>query len=246
MDYDNIFLVTTFFNGKTLDEYKNEIISEKELKFISACIIQSLVYFRKENIIHRDLHLKNVIMDSDNYFNIIDFSSSINYSDKDKKEFFIKTYSNVLSPEILDNNNYSFNSDYYSFGSMIYYLIFKRYPNVIKIEKNMKQISIDYGKTKNYSEKCIDFINKLIISEPKERIGYKDINEMKNHPWLNNFDWYKLENKQIESPFNFTDNSSNKYFSCSKIKISENHIERYKNISKTYIYKKLINKFEFP
>ena len=219
-DYDNIYLVTTFFEGKTLDDFSDEIMNEKKLKFISACIIQSLIYFRKEEIIHRDIHLKNVIMDADKYFNIIDFSSAINYEDKYNKDYYIKTNGLVAPPEMLEDKIYYFNSDYYRFGSIIYYLIFKKYPNVIKKENELKHISIDYKKITNYSYNCIDFINKLIIEDPKKRIGYKDINEIKAHPWFKNFNWDKLETKQIESPFDISYNYSNKYYKCPKFEIS--------------------------
>lgn len=245
-DYDNIYLVTSFFEGKTLYTFKEEIMSEEKIQFISACIIQSFIYFRKEEIIHRDIHLRNIILDKDNYFNIIDFSSAINNQDKNKKEYYIITYMNVSPPEILKHKNYYYNSDYYNFGSMIYYLIFKRYPNVIKKEQKLEQVTIDYREIKNYSQNCIDFINKLIINEPKERMGYIDINELKNHPWFNNINWDKLENKQISSPFNFkNDNNNINYKECDKINIRNVTIERYRGITKTSFYKKLIKRFEY-
>jgi len=244
-DYDNIYLITTFFEGKTLDHYSEEIMNEEKIKFISACIIQSLIYFRKEEIIHRDIHLKNVIMDSDNYFNIIDFSSAINYEEKNNSNYYIKTNGYVAPPEMLRNKEYYFNSDYYRFGSIIYYLIFKKYPNVIKKENNLKEISIDYKKFNNYSYNCIDFINKLIIADPKKRIGFKDINEIKDHPWFKNINWNKLEKKQIKSPFNYMYNNSDKHHDCSKLEIPNHYIERYRKASKTFIYKQLIKKFEF-
>ena len=58
-DYSNIYLVTTFFEGKTLDYFKDKILNEKEIKFVSACVILSFVYFRKQKIIHRDIDFKN-------------------------------------------------------------------------------------------------------------------------------------------------------------------------------------------
>ena len=57
-------------------------MTEWQIKFISGCVIQSLFYLRKENIIHRDIMMQNIIMDREKYFNIIDFSFSINYSEK--------------------------------------------------------------------------------------------------------------------------------------------------------------------
>ena len=72
----------------SLKSFKKLDLNEEQIKFASACVIQSLDYLRKENIIHRDIMMKNTIMDNDKYFNVIDFSFSINYFEKkdEKKE----------------------------------------------------------------------------------------------------------------------------------------------------------------
>ena len=85
-DYDNIYLITTYYDGKSLNYYRNENLTEEQIKFISACTIQSLIYLREKKIIHRDIMMKNIIMDKKNYFNVIDFSFSIHYSEKDNKK----------------------------------------------------------------------------------------------------------------------------------------------------------------
>ena len=59
-DYENIYLITTLFEGKALGYYKDEILDEDKVKFISACIIQNFIYIRKENIIHRDVRFENI------------------------------------------------------------------------------------------------------------------------------------------------------------------------------------------
>ena len=68
-DYDNIYLITSYYEGKSLDYLRDEILTEEQIKFVSACIIQSLIYLRKEKIIHRDIMMKNIMMDNDKYFN---------------------------------------------------------------------------------------------------------------------------------------------------------------------------------
>ena len=85
-DYDNIYLITTYYDGKSLNYYRNENLTEEQIKFVSACTIQSLIYLREKKIIHRDIMMKNIIMDKKNYFNVIDFSFSIHYSEKDNKK----------------------------------------------------------------------------------------------------------------------------------------------------------------
>lgn len=243
-DYDNIYLVTTLYEGISLDYFREQILSEEQIKFVSACVIQSLIYLRKEKIIHRDIMMKNIIMDNEKYFNVIDFSFSIEYFNKKNKKNRMRTYTMVNPPEILKRADFDYNSDYYRLGSVIYYLIFKKYPYTIKEEYNISDIFINHTLVKNYSYSCIDFINKLIISDFKKRIGYKNIDELKNHSWFEGFDWKKLENKQILSPFSFIKNNFNQLF-CEKFIIPINLIKSYKKKSKNYFYLQSIKNFNF-
>ena len=74
-DYEHFYLVTTFFEGQSLSDK----LTEEQIKFVCACVIQSLLYLRKEKIIHRDIMMKNIVMGNDKYFNLIDFTYSIKY-----------------------------------------------------------------------------------------------------------------------------------------------------------------------
>ena len=85
-DYDYIYLITTYYEGKNLNFLRDTYLTEEQIKFVSACVIQSLTYLREKKIIHRDIMMKNIIMDKNKYFNVIDFSFSINYSQKKHKE----------------------------------------------------------------------------------------------------------------------------------------------------------------
>ena len=243
-DYENIYLITSYYEGQSLNFFKEQKLTEKQIKFVSACIIQSLFYLRKKKIIHRDIMMKNIIMDKDKYFNIIDFSYSIDYFHRNIKKNNMITYNLVSPPEILKNAKYDYNSDYYRLGSIIYYLIFKIYPYTVKKKKNIIDLKINHDYNNYYSSSFIDFLNKLIISDYKKRIGFNSINELKNHPWFKGFDWIKLEKKELKSPFHFVKNDFEQSF-CTKIKISKNRFLKYKMYSKRKYYKNLIKNFDY-
>ena len=46
-----------------------------------------------------------------------------------------------------------------------------------------------------------DFINKLIQRKPVNRLGLNGAQEIKAHPWLKDFEWDKLTQLKIPSPF---------------------------------------------
>ena len=243
-DYDNLYLITTYFEGDILYKYKDQIMSEEEIKFISACVIQSLVYLRRKNIINRDIRMKNLIMDNKRYFNLIDFSFAIKYTNKDNFKNDITGHKNESAPEILNHSKYDYNSDYYRIGTIIYYLIFKKYANSVKKENNKNELFIDSNEIKNYSSNCIDFLNKLIITNYKERIGFKSINELKQHKWFNGFDWKNFEKKKMESPLKFFRKKFNKAFCKNFMFSNKMKIMHQKYIMKNN-YKRLIKKYDF-
>lgn len=200
-DYDNLYLVSKFYDGYILNYLKYNW-NEEQIKFFSACLIQSLINLRKKHLIHRDIHFSNIVLDEKQYISLIDFHIVIDYKKKDnpKRNRFIGS-PDLSAPEILKKLKYDYNSDYYRLGSMLYYLLYRKFPNVIRNNTNITDIQINYNETKNYSSDCIDFINKLIITDNKKRIGYNNIDELKNHNFLKNYNWDGLIKGDLKSPF---------------------------------------------
>lgn len=52
------------------------------------------------------------------------------------------------------------------------------------------------------SKEAKDFIQKLMIKDPKKRLGsINDLQELKTHPWFKDIDWDKMMKKETEPPF---------------------------------------------
>ena len=179
--------------------------------------------------------MNNLIMDNERYLNLIDFSFSIIHKDKRDKNTFLVISPIDSSPETNDIKklSYDYNSDYYRIGVIIYYLIFKRNINVIKNERNVTELKIDSNNIKNYSSSCLDFLNKLIINNFRKRIGFKSINELKNHYWFKDFDWKNFEKKKIDSPLKFIPKKGNS--KCEfNLREKNNHIFTFNKIFRKY------------
>ena len=214
-------------------------MSEEQIKFISACIIQSLSYLRMKKIINRDIRMKNLIMDKKKYFNLIDFSFAIKYCDKNNSKNYIIGNKNESAPEIINHDSYDYNSDYYRIGIIIYYLIFKKYANIVKKESKINEIFLEHKDLNNYTVYCLDFLNKLLITDYQKRIGFRSINELKNHIWFKGFNWSNFEKKQIKSPFKFFKKKKKKNY-CSKFNFSTITF-----IKKNNIYLKIIKNYDY-
>ena len=184
------------------------------------------------------------MMDKDKYLNILDFSYAINYSDKNDLNNYIIGDDFYNSPEIQVGSIYDYNCDYYRLGgSILYYLIFKKYFNDVKKENNISEMIINYNTT-NYSEYCIDFLNKLVITNYSKRIGFNNINELKKHSWFNDFNWDNLSHRKIKSPLFFKKSKFNQSI-CSKYDFTINNRLNFKKSTEDPFYKNLFINYDY-
>lgn len=243
-DYENLYLVTTFYEGSTLDKIINEKLSEEQIKFISACILQAFKHIRKNQIIHRDLTVHNLILDKDNYFNLIDFSFSIDYANRYSKELTCNIFRSLTPPEIFNNLKYDYNSDYYRLGAIIFLLVFKKYPWNVKQTKNIHKFICDNSKKGNYSTELFEFMEGLLQENIQKRFGYKNIDELIYHPWFKGYNWIKLKSRRIISPFNNKRINMNHSF-CKEFKKTKKLVGQYILLTKEEYYRKLIKDSDF-
>lgn len=85
-----------------------------------------------------------------------------------------------------------------------YYFFYQQRPhngfsrNEIRQQILAKQASIKLHEIpEDWSEDCIDFINRLLQRKPEQRLGFHGADELKNHPWIKDLNWKKLASRDI-------------------------------------------------
>lgn len=53
----------------------------------------------------------------------------------------------------------------------------------------------------DWSIEAADFINRLLQRKPLNRLGLNGPEDVKNHPWLRDFEWDDLLYHKMEAPF---------------------------------------------
>jgi len=144
----------------------------------------------KNNIIHRDLKLPNILIKYENIekskfiVKLADYGISRKLLSLSKK---CKTISGTIfttSPEILAGEEYDNKCDLWSLGVIIYQLFFKKYPYNASTEIGIFNQICHFGQTllqKTGDKKLDDLIRKLLVKEPEKRINWKDYF---NHPFF--------------------------------------------------------------
>jgi len=110
-----------------------------------------------------------------------------------------------------------------------------------------KQIFIKKSQIpEGWSTDAADFINRLLIRKPANRLGILGAAEVKEHLWFKNFKWKDLYSKNLPSPFipTGTDNFDAKYCNQNE-RITEQTRLRYEMHLKEDKVKKLFVGFEF-
>ena len=208
-DKDNLYLVIDILNGGDLrfhcSRYRK--FSEEQTRFFIACIVHSLSYVHKNNVIHRDVKPENLILDDKGYVHLTDFGiAKENMGDNSSETSGTPGY---MSPEVILGIGHNFSVDYYAIGVIGYEFMTGKRPYLGKTRREIKeqmfkkQARITKDKLeKKWSLDSMDFINRLIERKPELRLGHKNgIQELKDHFWLRYYPWKDLEDKILPGPF---------------------------------------------
>ena len=210
-DKDNLYMIYDLKCGGDLRYWyiNKKQFSEKECKFIIACIILGLEYLHCNKIIHRDLKPENILFDKKGYVYISDFGIAKDLKNEPEEKIIDASGSpGYMSPETIFKKKHSYASDYFSLGVICYEMMMKKRPYIGKnrdeIKEKMASEFVQIKKNeipKGWSNEFVDFVNKLLDKNEENRLGYKGINELKCHPWLKLYDWKNIYLMKEKAPF---------------------------------------------
>ena len=219
-DKENLYIVLDYLPGKDL-RFKIKTLkrnfTEEEIRFIAGNVILGLEYIHSNGIIHRDIKPANLVFDNKGYIRISDFGIAVYYSNKD--DIPPAGTPGYFAPEcIMNRYKFFYSADFFNLGIILYEIVKKQKPfksttvsNLIE-EFSTEEIKLTTKDLNNcnYSENLCDFINKMLVINPKDRIGSNNnVEEIKNHPFFSGLNWKHLYHKTIRSPFK-NDNIENK------------------------------------
>ncbi|RWS28116.1 ribosomal protein S6 kinase-like protein [Leptotrombidium deliense] len=193
--------------------YQRDHFNEDEVRIYIGEIILALEHLHKLGIIYRDIKLENILLDFEGHIVLTDFGLS--------KEFLphetdLRTYSfcgtiEYMAPEVIraGTNGHDFSVDWWSIGVLTYELLTGASPFTVEGEKNTQQeisrrILKSHPPIPNHmSSEVQDFINRLLIKDPKKRLGggRDDAWELKRHPFFRQINWNDLSKRIIKAPF---------------------------------------------
>jgi serine/threonine protein kinase len=197
-------------------------LSEANARIYCAQIVSALHYLHSHDIIHRDLKPDNILIAANGQLKLTDFGLSfLGVVDRGIKDDSIATADSIvgtpdyLAPEIVLSQPHSFTADYWSLGVILYEFLVGVPPFHGDTEgatfANAVRGVFDFAGCEPSTEAC-DLIRRLLVVDPRARLGANGIREIQAHPWFAGIDWNAVED--LEPPFvpDVSDATSTAYF----------------------------------
>ena len=225
---ERIYFITPFLQGGDLfHKLKSDIFfSEDLVKFYAAQIAIAIQDLHDLGFAYRDLKPENVLIDKDGYIKLCDFGASVKIKGTEKENTFAGS-PEYVPPEMICREGHTFMCDWWSFGILLYELLYGNTPffnqDVNRMYDLIKSGAIAFpkfinmdGKEKKYkvSDDAKDIISKLLEKDPGIRLGRKGLKEIKKHPFFSSIKFDSIQKKKIKAPFipKIDENNEFEYF----------------------------------
>lgn len=203
----HLCFVMEFANGGELFTHlqKCQTFPESRVRFYGAEILLALGYLHSLSIVYRDMKLENLLLDKDGHIKIADFGlckEDISFGDRTSTFCGTPEY---LAPEVLEDNDYGRQVDWWGVGVVMYEMMCGRLPFYSKDHKKLFEL-IMIGELRfpnKLSPEAKSLLGGLLVKDPTQRLGGgpEDALEITQHDFFAPIDWQKLYNKEIEPPF---------------------------------------------
>jgi len=199
---NSIFLVMEYVKGGELFYYMKKYgrFPPEAVLFFSCEVLLALKFLHSKNIIYRDLKPENILINYDGHTKLADFGFATKINEN---VFLICGTPEYMAPEKLLGNGDTKQTDYWSFGCLIYEMVCGTPPYYnTKTDEIYKKILTEPVKfPPDVSGTIQDLLMKLLNKDRDTRLGCNGIEEIMAHPYFANINWDDIENLKSDPPF---------------------------------------------
>ena len=206
MDEKFIYIITELVTGGKLYTFLREQgkLPLPQAKIYSAEVVLILEELHSKNIIYRDLRPENFLFDQKGFLKMIDFGFA---KICEGKTYTVVGVPEYLAPEIILNEGYGKEVDWWAFGCFMYELLVGLSPFYDKDPINIfkKILKQDIKFPNNLPPSAKSLIKHCLEKDLGSRYGglIRGIKQIKEHRFFNDIDWNSLnkqKGKQIYVP----------------------------------------------
>ncbi|KAL4613500.1 serine/threonine-protein kinase 33 [Arapaima gigas] len=194
-----MYLVTELCEGGELKEllHRKKHFTEEETRHIISSLAEAIVYLHKQDIVHRDLKLENILVKNDHRgddgempsIKVTDFGLSVQKSGVGSENMLQATCGTpiYMAPEVINAHDYSQQCDVWSVGVIMYMLLCGEPPFMSSSEDKLFEI-IRRGELSftgpvwdSISDGAKKVLSCLLKVDPAHRIT---ASELLDNPWI--------------------------------------------------------------
>lgn len=186
---DTIHLVMELAEGGDLRDYLNTHgpQTEDEARSIFTQILSAVQHAHKQNYVHRDLKLDNILLDCSGNIKVADWGFACRWSAQTQLQDAVGSL-HYAAPEVLQQLPYQGPEiDCWSLGVILYALVTATLPFMVCADEENENalreriIHGDFAVPASVSTCCASLIRNLLETDPKRRFGLDDV---MLHPWI--------------------------------------------------------------
>jgi cGMP-dependent protein kinase len=172
-------------------------ITLKQVQFYTSVILLTLQYLHSRGVVHRGISPENIIIDSSGYPILVEMHPSKRISDR---TFTILGVTHYMSPEMIRGKGYSFSSDFWSLGILVYEMIFTFVPFANGLEdpyyiyQSILEDELKYPVFTKRNMKINGLLDQLLNKTPGNR---GTIDSIMKHSWFEGNPWDAILSKRI-------------------------------------------------
>lgn len=205
---ERIYFIMNLIYGEDLFtsiKLNNHTFTEEQVRFYASIIGITIDYLHKHGIILKDLRLDNIIIDKDGYLKITNFKMCQLFNMKNSCALMEET-SEFLAPEVILTNKCSKESDWWSYGVILYQLLFGLPPFFSNDDKKLREQivknELKFPKNSKVSQNAKDLLRLLLNKSCKERLGNQNgFDYIKRHSFFQNINFNDIINKKIKPSY---------------------------------------------
>jgi len=194
----NFFIITNYCKSGSLYDtlmYKDVNFTNDDLIKIAKEVASGLAFLHSNDILHRDVAARNVLLDSDGTAMISDFGLS-RFIPNDAQNSYIYSDKSLgpirwMAPESIKFNKFSIASDIWMYGVLLWEIWEKDIPFKGISTFQVANIIIEQGgpkPTNNTPSLIKNIMQRIFVFEPKNRISLTEIITIFNQPQVQDQD----------------------------------------------------------
>ena len=161
-------------------------VTEKKVAEIANCILRSLQYLHRHNIIDRNIKFQNILLSDDpSYpYKLKDYLLAKLFDERNSLDGCVAE--TFPAPEIIHQMPYGKPADVWSLGSLLYILLCGKPPYFLDIDTTKQILDthvVDYetGVWQHISDGAKEFLQKMLRVNPEERAT---VDQLLEHSWV--------------------------------------------------------------